>query len=136
LEFLLSQERSAAFVLGISGFLGLILAAIGIYGIVSCSVTQRTREFGIRIALGAQSKDIIRQVMLEGIALVSFGLIIGLLCSLALSRFAVSRMHGLSPLDPITYATISFLIIAVAFLAAFLPARRASRNPMDSLRTE
>jgi predicted permease len=136
LESLFSEERSAAHVLGIFGSLALLLAAIGVYGIISYSVAQRTREFGIRMALGARSGDIIRQVTFEGIKMAAFGLAIGLSCSLALSRFLVSRLHGLSPLDAVTYVAISTLILITAFVAAFLPARQAAHNPMDALRTE
>ncbi len=136
LESLFSEERSAACVLGIFGSLALLLAAIGLYGIISYSVTQRTREFGIRIALGARGGNIVRQVLLEGLKMAAFGLAIGLAGSVALSRFLASRLHGLSPLDPATYAAISVLILVIAFLAAFLPARRAAGNPMDALRTE
>jgi ABC-type antimicrobial peptide transport system permease subunit len=136
LESLFSEERSAACVLGIFGSLALLLAAIGLYGIISYSVTQRTREFGIRIALGARNGDIVRQVIFEGLKMAAFGLAIGLSCSVALSRFLASRLHGLSPLDPATYAAISALILVIAFLAAFLPARRAVANPMSALRTE
>ncbi|MGA2261434.1 MAG: ABC transporter permease [Acidobacteriota bacterium] len=136
LESLFSKERAAACVLGISGLLALILAAIGLYGIISYSVTQRTREFGIRMALGARGGEIVRQVICEGMKMVALGLAIGLSCSAALSRFVASRLHGLSPLDPTTYAAITIFVISIAFLAAFLPARRAAANPMDALRTE
>ncbi len=136
LKPLLSQERSAAFLFGIFGLLGLVLASIGLYGIISYSVAQRTREFGIRIALGAQAKLIVGSVILEGIKMVLMGLAIGLLASISLSRLVASRLHGLNPLDPITYAAIAILLIVVALLAAFLPARRAAANPMNALRTE
>lgn len=135
-EALLSQERSAALVLGIFGLFALILAAIGLYGVISYSVAQRTHEFGIRAALGAGNGDIVRQVIMEGVVLASLGLAIGLPGSMILSRFVSSRMHGLSPLDPATYITISFLSLAVAFLASFLPARRVAADPMSALRTE
>jgi predicted permease len=136
LESLFSRERAAAGVLGIFGLLGLVLAAIGLYGVISYSITQRTREFGIRVALGARSNDIVRQVTFDGMKVAALGLAIGLFCSAALSRFLASRMHGLSPLDPVTYAAISALALAVAFLAAFLPARRAAADPMKALRAE
>ncbi|NLT68584.1 MAG: FtsX-like permease family protein [Acidobacteria bacterium] len=136
LEALFAEERSAAYVLGIFGSLALFLAAIGLYGIISYSVAQRTREFGIRTALGARNRDIVQQVISEGLRMAALGLVIGLACSAALSRFLVSRMHGLNPLDLITYAAISTLILAIASLASFVPARRAVRNPMDALRTE
>jgi predicted permease len=136
LESLLSQDRSTAFILGVFGLLALILAAVGLYGVISYFVTQRTHEFGIRMALGAQAEDILKQVVREGMTLVSVGLALGLPCSMAVSRFIGSRLHGMSRVDPVTYVTISLLCIAVALCAVFLPARRATANPMDALRFE
>ncbi len=133
---LLSQERAAASVLTIFGFLALILAAIGLYGILSYSVAQRTHEFGIRIALGAGNGDILRQVIFEGMALVGLGLAIGLPGSTALSRLFMSRMHGLNPLHPAVYAAVALLTVIVALCAVILPARRAAGNPMNAIRTE
>jgi predicted permease len=133
---LLSQERSAAFVLTVFGSLALVLAAIGLFGITSYSVTARAHEFGIRMALGARNADILKQVILEGLVLVALGLAIGLPCSMALSRLAESRMHGLSPLHPAVYAIVPVLSFAVALSAVVLPALRASADPMKALRTE
>jgi predicted permease len=135
-ESMLYQERSAAFVLGIFGSLALVLAAVGLYGIVSYSVAQRTREFGIRIALGAEGENIARKVVLEGMSMALLGLAIGLPCSIGLSRLLESRLHGLSPLNPIVYILISILVTAVAIAAALIPARRAAANPMNALRAE
>lgn len=132
----MSQERAAASVLTVFGLLALVLAAIGLYGIISYSVAQRTHEFGIRMALGAQNADILKQVILEGMALVALGLAIGLPCSMALSRLVESRMHGLSPLDPGIYAIVPIASFAVALCAVILPARRASADPMNALRIE
>jgi putative ABC transport system permease protein len=136
MESLLSQDRSTAFVLGAFGLLALILTAVGLYGVISYFVAQRTQEFGIRMALGAQAEDILKQVVREGMTLVSVGLALGLPCSMTASRFIGSRLHGMSPVDPVTYITISLLCIAVALCAVFLPARRATANPMDALRFE
>ncbi len=133
---LLSSERSAAQVLTVFGSLALILAAVGLYGIISFSVTQRAHEFGIRIALGAQNRDILRHVIWEGMILVALGLLIGLPCCLALSRLVVSRMHGLSPLDPLIYAVVPVLSFAVTLCAVIPPARRAIAHPMNALRVE
>ncbi len=88
------------------------------------------------MALGAQRADIVRQIMREGLTLALIGLVIGLPCSMVLSRFISSRLHGMSPIDPITYAVISLLCVAVAFAAVLLPARRATSNLMDALRFE
>jgi predicted permease len=135
-DALLSQERSAAFVLGVFGSLALVLAGAGLYGLTSFSVAQRTREFAIRIALGAQDKDVLRQVILEATGLVLAGLAAGLACSMALSRFITSRLHGISPIDPVTYLAISVLCLATALLAIILPARKATTNSLNTLRSE
>lgn len=136
MESLLSQDQSAAFVLGAFGLLALILTAVGLYGVISYFVAQRAQEFGIRMALGAQAEDILKQVVREGMTLVSVGLAIGLPCSMAVSRFIGSRLHGMSPVDPVTYLSISLLCIAMALCAVFPPARRATANPLDALRFE
>ena len=133
---MLSRERSTASVLGIIGSLALILAAVGLYGVISYYVIQHTHEFGIRMALGAQPAGIIRQIIREGMTLAFVGLAIGLPCSMALSRFVAVRLHGVSTADPLTYATISFLCLAATLLAVLLPARRATANPMEALRFE
>jgi predicted permease len=135
-ESLLSQERSVVFVLAVFGSLALILAAIGLYGVISYSVAQRAHEFGIRVALGATNGNIIRQVVTEGAVLAMIGLAIGLSCSIALSKFIGSRMHGLSPLDPFIYAAISVISLAVAIMASFLPARAARTDPILALRID
>jgi predicted permease len=135
-DYLLSQERSSAEVLGIFGSLALLLAAAGLYGVVSCSTLQRSHEFGIRLALGARPSNIFRIVLMDGITLVAAGLALALPCSIALSRFLASRLHGLSPYDPVTYGLVSFLCLAVAFVAILLPARRAISDPMTALRRD
>jgi len=133
---LMSQERSAARVLTVFGSLALLLAAIGLYGIISYSVTQRAHEFGIRMALGAQNGDILRHVIWEGMILVALGMAIGLPCCLALSRLVGSRLHGLSPLDPVVYVMVPVLSFAVTLCAVVPPARRAIAHPMNALRVE
>ncbi len=133
---LLSQERSTSLVLTVFGLLALILAAIGLYGIISYSVTQRAHEFAIRMALGARNRDILRNVTLEGMVLVALGLAIGLPCCAFLSRFVVSRMHGLSPLDPVVYALVPAVSFSVALCAIILPARRAVAHPMNALKVD
>lgn len=135
-ESLLSHERAAASVLTVFGLLALVLAAIGLYGIISYSVVQRTHEIGIRAALGAQKTDILKQVISEGIVLVTLGLAIGLPCSMALSKLLYSRMHGLSPFYPGLYVIVPTVSCAVALLAIALPAWRACADPMNALRIE
>ena len=136
LDLYLSEERAAAFIFGIFGPLALILAAIGLYGIISYSVTQRMYEFGIRMALGAQQKNILSLVLRDGMVSAVVGLAIGLPASMALSRLITARLHGLSPIDPITYTAISVLCILVSIAAILLPARKAYSIPWDLLRKQ
>ena len=136
MDSMLDRERSIALVFGIFGSLALILAVVGLYGVIAHFITQRTREIGIRMALGAQPADITRQIIREGMALVVVGLGIGLPCSMALSRFISSQLHGVSTADPLTYVTISLLCLAAALMAVLLPARRATANCMEALRFE
>jgi predicted permease len=136
MSFMLSRERSTVFVLSLFGGLALLLASIGLYGVISYSVIQRGREFGIRLALGAQHKAIVLLVLREGVLTVLAGLIIGVPCSIALGRYLANSLHGLNPLDPITYAAIAILWVGVAILAVLVPARKAISSPMDALRVE
>lgn len=132
----LSQERSMASLLGVLGLVGLLVTAVGLYGVISFLATQRTREFGIRMALGAQRTDILKDICVQGIALVLVGLSVALPCSYGLTRFIASRLHGVGRFDLTTYAAISLLCLLVAFVAVLLPARRATANPTDALRFE
>ncbi len=132
----LSRERSTAFILSCFGGLALLLASVGLYGVISYSVARRSREFGIRLALGAPQSNIMKLVFREGIATVLVGLTLGLPCAIALARLLVNRLHGVSPLDPISYAAISMLWICVAILAVLVPARKAIADPMTALRVE
>jgi putative ABC transport system permease protein len=117
--------------------LALLLAAIGIYGVLSSLVTQRTREIGIRMALGAQTRDVLRMIMGEGFRLVALGIVIGVGAGVALSRYLSSLFFGVSAANPSTYFEVSVLMIGIALLACFLPAARATRvNPMVALRYE
>lgn len=137
MDLFLSQERAAAFVFGIFGPLSLVLAAIGLYGIVSYSVTQRAHEFGIRAALGARRSDIQELVLQDGMISTFMGLAIGLPASLVISRLIADRLHGISALDPMTYASVSILCISVSIAATLLPARRAySNEPTELLHHE
>jgi predicted permease len=133
----LGQERLAATLLTGLGILAALIAAIGLYGVMAFAVAQRTREIGIRIALGAASRDVQRSVVLEALAMAGVGLGIGLAAALALVRFVSSLLYGVSATDPATYATTAVVLILVGIIAAFLPARRASRvDPMVALRYE
>jgi ABC-type antimicrobial peptide transport system permease subunit len=133
---MLARERSTAFVLSLFGGLALLLASVGLYGTISYSVAQRRREFGIRLALGAQHGNIKKLVLREGLATVAAGLIIGLPCSMVLSRFVGNQLHGMSPLDPASYIAIALLWILVSVLAVLAPARKAISNPLEALRVE
>jgi predicted lysophospholipase L1 biosynthesis ABC-type transport system permease subunit len=117
--------------------LAMVLALVGIYGVISWSVTQRTREIGVRVALGASAEEVVREVLGRGIKLSGAGLAIGLLAAFSLRRVLVSQIFGVSPSDPLVYAAAAALMFAVALAACYLPARRASRvDPLIALRWE
>jgi len=119
------------------GLLGLILAIVGVYGVMSYAVSQRTQEIGIRIALGAQKSDILRMIGRQGALIVASGLTVGLVTALAVGRLVSDFLVGITPSDPITYVGVSFLLAAVACVATYLPTRRATKvDPMVALRYE
>ncbi len=132
-----SQPRFNTILLGIFAAVALILAGVGIYGVLSYSVTQRTREVGIRVALGATRGDVLRLIVRQGMLLTAIGLAIGLAASFALTRLMTGLLYGVSATDPMTFAVIVLLLIAVALLACWIPARRATKvDPMAALRAE
>jgi len=131
------RQRVAALLIGAFAVVALIVAALGVYGVISYSVARRTREFGVRLALGARSADVLRLVLGQGAGMVGIGLLAGALASLAAGRVLGSLLYGTSPHDPLVLASIAAVFAAVAFLACWLPARRATRvNPVDALRAE
>jgi predicted permease len=133
----LYAPRLAATLLGGFGLLALALAAIGLYGVMSYSVAQRTREIGIRMALGAQSGDALKLIARQGLALAGVGLILGIGGALVLTRLMQTALYGVSPTDPLTFGFIAALLAAVALLACWIPARRATQvDPMIALRCE
>ncbi len=132
----LSREQSLAGLLGLFGVVGLLVTAVGLYGMFSFVTAQRTREFGIRMALGARRQDLLLQVSRQGLGLVLAGLAVALPCSYALTRLIESRLHGIGPFDLLTYAAVSLVCVAVAIVAVLIPARRASARPTDALRFE
>ena len=132
-----SSQRFTLFLLGLFAALALVLATIGMYGVISYSVSQRMPEFGMRIALGAQSWDLLRLIVGQGLTLSVVGAAIGLLCAAAFARLLGSLLYGVSAIDPITFASVAALALATTTLASYIPANRATKaDPMTSLRSE
>jgi ABC-type antimicrobial peptide transport system permease subunit len=123
--------------LGLFAAVALTLAALGIYGVLSYAVTQRTREIGIRLALGAAPRDVLGLVLLQGVALVLAGVALGLIAALAVTRLLADLLYGVGATDAMTFIVIPLLLGSVALLACWIPARRATKvDPLIALRHE
>ena len=132
-----APQRVAASVAGSLGIVGLILTGIGIYGVTAYTVTPRTREIGIRMALGAQTADVIRIVLREGVALTLIGSVIGVVLAAVLSRVLAGFLFGIPPIDPITFAATTVLFAAIGMVACYVPVLRATHiDPKQALRYE
>lgn len=132
-----ASRKFTLMLMGIFAAAALLLASIGLYGVISFSVAQRTHEIGIRMALGAKRRDVVRLVMAQGFKVVVVGASLGILGALALTRFLSSLLYGVRSTDPFTFATVSLVLVGVALLACYIPARRATKvDPMVALRHE
>ena len=122
-------------IIGLFALTALLLAGLGIYGVISYLVSERTHEIGIRLALGAQRSDILGMVVRQGLGLAIAGAAVGLVCALIVSHLMAGLLYGVRPTDPVTFAGVALLLIGVALLACYIPARRAIRvDPLVALR--
>jgi putative ABC transport system permease protein len=133
----IASRRFSAVLLGSLAVLGLLLASVGVYGVISYGVSQRTREIGIRVALGARQRDVLSLVVGQGMKLLSLGVVAGTFSALLLTPVMSGLLFGVRPGDPATFAGSAGLIALVAVLACYIPARRAARvDPIVTLRSE
>jgi ABC-type antimicrobial peptide transport system permease subunit len=133
----IATPRFAFFLVGLFAGLAIVLAAIGTYGVISYSVSQRIPEFGLRLALGAPPQGLLRLVLAQAARLAVTGTVIGVVVALTLARVLRSLIYDVSPADPLTFTAVGLMVIVIALLACYLPARRATRaNPMVALRAE
>src|SRR5215813_5726333 len=133
----LARRRFAMLMLGLFAVIAMLLAAVGIYGVMSYTVAQRTREIGVRVALGAQTRDVLRLIVRQGMSLAGMGIGIGLMAAIGATRLMTGLLFGVRATDPITFAAIALLLAIVALLACLLPARRATQvDPLVALRVE
>jgi putative ABC transport system permease protein len=132
-----SRSRFTMIVLGLFAIVALMLAAVGIYGVVAYTVAQRTNEIGIRVAMGAQRRDVLRLVLGHGSRLILLGVTLGVAAGLGITRLMTGLLFGISATDPLTFAGVALLLTAVALVGCYVPARRAMRvDPLVALRYE
>ncbi len=137
IDNILSTERLLSFLASIFGVIATLLAAIGLYGVLSLAVSRRLREIGIRIALGAESANVISLVIQEILFLIIGGIAVGVPAAILLSKYVESQLYGMQATDPLTFIIAVAALVAVALLAALLPIRRATKvNPIEVLRYE
>ena len=131
------RRRFDTVLLGIFAALALLMSGVGIFGVISYSISQRKHEIGVRMALGAKPRDVLRLVVRQGMILTLIGVLAGLAGAVAVTRVLSSLLYGVRPTDPLTYAGVSLLLASVAFLASYVPARRATKvDPFVALRCE
>jgi putative ABC transport system permease protein len=133
----ISKERFQSLLLGLFAALALLLACVGLYGVISYAVVQRTHEIGVRMALGAKPVDVLRLVIRQGMGLTIIGLIVGVAAGSVVTRVLSDMLYGVSTRDPLTFVGAPLLLLVVAFLACYIPARRATRiDPLVALHYE
>ena len=133
----MARTSFSLIMLGIAATVALILGAIGIYGVISYVVSQRTRELGVRLALGAEAGDVRRMVLRQGLVLAVTGVAVGLGAAMGLTRLMEALLYGVDPVDPLTFGAVALSLTLVALLASYIPARRASKvDPVVAIRFE